>query len=185
MPQQSHQTPGQSEQSAAGQNPSGQPRESSSAQAQPSSGQSQQGAAPSQRASSESSQQSASHQSGDRERQSHGGDRESGRQAGNGDREQQFGRELVEQGEQIFDDVRAFAGSLRNAADDWQRLLRQRLERQPYAVLAIAAGAGYVLGGGLPRGLTKALFTMAVGQAIQHGLPSLPELMESGANTQH
>ena len=184
MPQQSHQTPGQSGQSASGQHPSGQTRESSSAQSQPNTGQSQQDSAQSQRSGFESSQQSASRPSGDRDRQSHGADRESARQPGNGDREQQFGHELVEQGEQIFDDVRAFAGSLRNAADEWQRLLRHRLERQPYAVLAIAAGAGYVLGGGLPRGLTKALFTMAVGQAIQHGLPSLPELMESGGNTQ-
>lgn len=87
----------------------------------------------------------------------------------------------MENGEQIYDDLRAIAGSLRHAADDWQRLLRERLKREPYAVLAIAAGAGYVLGGGLPRGIARAVLTMAVGQAIQHGFPSFA----SGVDSSH
>src|SRR5215468_1136272 len=81
------------------------------------------------------------------------------------------GREVIEQGEQLYEDLRAVADRLRGVAADWHGVLRERLEQRPYAVLAIAAGAGYVLGGGLPRGVARALISLAIGQAIQQALP--------------
>ena len=58
--------------------------------------------------------------------------------------------ELYEQGERVRDEVVALAAAVRQATRGGQALIRQRLEAQPYATLAIAAGVGYVLGGGVP-----------------------------------
>jgi len=93
--------------------------------------------------------------------------------APNGGRNSEPARELAAQGERIVQDLRALANSLRYVADDWQALLRDRLERHPYATIAIALGAGYVLGGGLPRGVSRTLLSMAAAQALQHAVPSV------------
>jgi hypothetical protein len=125
-----------------------------------------------QRARQFSAPSSSTDTSDDRSRNGQSSDRDTDPNGGNGHRQTQWGNALIEDGEQIYGDLRAIAGSVRHAAGDWQQLLREGLERQPYAVLAIAAGAGYVLGGGLPRGLARALLSLAVGHVIQHGLPS-------------
>jgi hypothetical protein len=79
-------------------------------------------------------------------------------------------RELVEQGQKVREDISALAGTVRNVAQGWETLLRDSLERRPYATLAVAAGLGYVLGGGLPRGLLRAAIgiggRLAVEQAV-------------------
>ena len=66
-------------------------------------------------------------------------------------------RELVEESGRVREECIALAGAALHAAHGWQSLLRDRLERQPYATLAVAAGVGYVLGGGLPTALVRVL----------------------------
>lgn len=63
---------------------------------------------------------------------------------------------------QLYDDTRRVGDELTNLAADARRMLsegegvaREHLTRQPYVTLAIAAGVGYVLGGGLPRGVLR------------------------------
>src|SRR5215475_11292505 len=92
-------------------------------------------------------------------------------QHSHGDQMREPAREMIAQGERIVEDLRALAGSLRYVTEDWQALLRDRLKRRPYATLAIALGAGYVLGGGLPRGVSRTLLSMAAAQALQQALP--------------
>jgi hypothetical protein len=55
-------------------------------------------------------------------------------------------------------------------AQGWQGLLRERLEERPYATLALAAGAGYVLGGGVPVALMRVLFAVGGRVAIERAL---------------
>jgi hypothetical protein len=58
---------------------------------------------------------------------------------------------------QIGQDASTLATDLRGAAADAEILLTQRMKHHPWSTLGIAAGAGYVLGGGL-----RARFTMVM-----------------------
>jgi hypothetical protein len=69
-------------------------------------------------------------------------------------------------GEDIFDEAREVVEDSRQLADDveefYERVadvgsLKELYDRNPYAVLAAAAGTGYVLGGGLFTSFTKRL----------------------------
>jgi len=82
-------------------------------------------------------------------------------------------RELVQQSERVLDDLRSLAGSARGVARGWQELLAEELERRPYATLAVAAGVGYVLGGGLPTTLIRALIGFGGRLAIERALAQL------------
>jgi hypothetical protein len=77
------------------------------------------------------------------------------RRSNGGSRPSGSARELLSQSEQLYDDVRAVGGTIRDVTRGWQDLVRAELERRPYATLAVAAGAGYVLGGGLPTTLVR------------------------------
>jgi len=52
-------------------------------------------------------------------------------------------------------DVTLLGAATGRALQSWDALLRERLRRQPYATLAVAAGIGYVLGGGVPPVLVR------------------------------
>ena len=67
-------------------------------------------------------------------------------------------------GKALREDAEALAGELRSAAGELQDKLdiAGRMERNPYATLAVAAGLGYVLGGGL--------FSRFTGQALRMGV---------------
>ena len=97
------------------------------------------------------------------------------RASGNGDTPS--ARELIEQGERVREDVVALAGAVRQAARGWRSLLRERLERQPYATLAVAAGVGYVLGGGVPTLLVRSLIGFGGRLALEQAIArfALPE----------
>jgi phage shock protein A len=92
--------------------------------------------------------------------------------AGNGSVPRQSTRELLEQSQRVREDVAALAGTVRQVTRGWEALLRDRLEQRPYATLAVAAGVGYVLGGGVPSGIVRLLLgigsRLAVEQAIAH-----------------
>lgn len=79
-------------------------------------------------------------------------------------------RELVEQTERVREDLNKLAETARQAMQGWRDLLRERLEQQPYATLAVAAGLGYVLGGGLPTSLLRAVVGFGGRMAIDHFL---------------
>ncbi len=78
--------------------------------------------------------------------------------------EQQQRRDTA--GEDIFDEAREVVEDSRQLADDVEQFyervadvgsLKELYDRNPYAVLAAAAGTGYVLGGGLFTPFTKRL----------------------------
>lgn len=64
---------------------------------------------------------------------------------------------LAQRTQRVRDDFADMTDVARQTVQEWEGLLRDRLIRQPYATLAVAAGLGYVLGGGLPRVLTRAM----------------------------
>jgi hypothetical protein len=65
--------------------------------------------------------------------------------------------ELQARVQQIGDEARALGRSLEDTVHDVEAALRAQMEQRPYAMLAAAAGVGYVLGGGLPSRLTSLL----------------------------
>jgi len=75
-------------------------------------------------------------------------------------------RELMEQSERVRQDLIAVMGALRQVTRGGEGLLRDRLERRPYATLAVAAGVGYVLGGGIPSGLVRLLLGLTIEHAV-------------------
>ena len=77
-------------------------------------------------------------------------------------------RSLSSHGREIDRDARAFAGSVQDGAQELQHYLQQQLEARPYTTLILAAGGGYVLGGGLATRLTR--LTMAFGLRVIVGL---------------
>ena len=83
--------------------------------------------------------------------------------------------ELMAQGQKVREDVVALAGAVREATHGWQALLRDRLERRPYATLAVAAGVGYVLGGGLPTSLVRILLGVGGRYAFERALSRFAE----------
>lgn len=63
--------------------------------------------------------------------------------------------------EQISHDARALADSLQGAATSIEEALEQQLRQRPYGTLAIAAGAGYLIGGGLATRINRMAFALA------------------------
>jgi hypothetical protein len=59
-------------------------------------------------------------------------------------------RELLDDTARLGNDLTAFGQHTTRAIAGWRRYLRGRFEEQPYATIAVAAGVGCVLGGGLP-----------------------------------
>jgi hypothetical protein len=70
-------------------------------------------------------------------------------------------RELLDDTARMRSDLTALADHTQRAVSGWRRYLRLRLEEQPYATLAVAAGVGCVLGGGLPSPILRV--ALAVG----------------------
>ena len=63
---------------------------------------------------------------------------------------------LGERGRDVGEDAGRLAEDLGLLAAEARRFLSHRLDRSPYGTLAAAAGAGYVLGGGVPPWLFRA-----------------------------
>ena len=57
-------------------------------------------------------------------------------------------------------ETEALLTTLDRASNELAAAVRTQMERNPYAVLGMAAGVGYVLGGGLPSRLTRLLFML-------------------------
>ena len=75
----------------------------------------------------------------------------------------------------VRDDARDLADSLSDAARALSREIVAQVRERPYASLAVAAAAGWVLGGGLPTRLTRFGAGLALRLALVHGLASFGE----------
>ena len=63
----------------------------------------------------------------------------------------------ADHGRQIRHDAATLAADVRGTAADLERYLTDQVKRRPYGTLGVAAGVGYVLGGGLSSRLTVML----------------------------
>jgi hypothetical protein len=68
--------------------------------------------------------------------------------------------DLSRQSERIGAELDELGDTAREMVDSARALIGEKLRRQPYAVLATALGVGYVLGGGLPRGVLRGLLVV-------------------------
>ena len=71
-----------------------------------------------------------------------------------------------EHGRHIQHEARRLADAVQTASDDVERYLIDQVKRRPYRTLGLAAGIGYVLGGGLQSRLTA----IALGTAARLGM---------------
>ena len=74
-------------------------------------------------------------------------------------------RSLASHGRQIQHDAEALAAALRDATDGVQRYLTAQVAQRPFGTLGVAAGVGYLLGGGLGSRLTVVLLGAATRMA--------------------
>jgi ElaB/YqjD/DUF883 family membrane-anchored ribosome-binding protein len=73
---------------------------------------------------------------------------------------------LRERSRRLESDARSFAADVEELISDVEDLVRSRLETQPYATLAVAAGAGFVVGGGLTLGVLGTIVRAGVRAAL-------------------
>lgn len=71
----------------------------------------------------------------------------------------EFGH-LSERLHELQGEAEALLSTLDRTSNELGAALRAHLAKHPYAVLATAAGIGYVLGGGLPSPLTRMLVVL-------------------------
>jgi len=77
-----------------------------------------------------------------------------------------FGLTLPERGRQIEREALALADSVHDAAADFETYVGEEMERHPYRTLALAAGAGWLLGGGLATRLTRLMIQTGMRLAV-------------------
>jgi hypothetical protein len=69
------------------------------------------------------------------------------------------------------EEIDRLAEALRRARGEWESVLREHVVDQPYTALAVAAGVGFILGGGLAPGLVRTLLgtgtRMGLGLALE------------------
>lgn len=78
--------------------------------------------------------------------------------------------ELSKHTARIGGELDELGDTAREIVESCRSLVRDRLRRQPYAVLATAVGVGYVLGGGLPRGALRALVLVGGRLALESAM---------------
>ncbi len=95
--------------------------------------------------------------------------------------EPQGHRSVVDHGREIQHDAQALAAAVQNAADDLQRYVTEQVGRQPYLTLGVAAGVGFVLGGGLRPRLTALVLRTATRVALGLAVRELAARLSPGA----
>jgi len=73
-------------------------------------------------------------------------------------------RTVLDDTARLREDAEVLSRHAGTAIDGWRRYLAARLETHPYATVTLAAGVGWILGGGVPRPLLSMAF--AVGSRI-------------------
>lgn len=81
--------------------------------------------------------------------------------------------EFSDQANRVRDDVTALRSAAQCALRDCAAILQERLTQHPYATVAVAAGVGYVLGGGLPLPLVRAALAIGGRLAVERALVQL------------
>ncbi len=82
---------------------------------------------------------------------------------------------------QIHHDAHALATAVQGAADDVGRYLTEQVEQRPFTTIGVAAGVGYVLGGGLRSRLTALLLGTATRVAMALAARELAIRVSPGA----
>jgi hypothetical protein len=77
--------------------------------------------------------------------------------------------------------VHALAAAVQDAAADVERYLTEQMEERPYTTLGVAAGVGFVLGGGLRARLTAVLFGAVTRLAMAVAARELAARVSPGA----
>jgi len=96
-------------------------------------------------------------------------------------------RSVVDHARQIKHDATTLASELQRTTTDLENYLTDRVRRRPYATLSMAAGVGYVLGGGLATRMTAVMLGVATRLATALVVKELveryqPQARESGPN---
>lgn len=78
------------------------------------------------------------------------------------------GQGAMDHGRRMVEEARAFKEAFANQAESFTRAvdLRGRVQRNPIGMVALAAGVGYVLGGGLFSPATGKLFKIGLRVAL-------------------
>ena len=96
--------------------------------------------------------------------------------------ERQGQRSLGDHGRQIHHDLHALAAAVQDAADDVERYVTAQLDQRPYRTLGVAAGVGFVLGGGLRPRVAAMLFGTATRLAMALAARELAARLSPGAS---
>jgi len=91
-------------------------------------------------------------------------------------------RSLGDHCREIYHDAHALAAAVQEATDDLERYLTEQVEERPYTTLGVAAGLGYVLGGGLRSRLTAVLLGAATRLAMALAARELAARLAPGAS---
>jgi len=67
---------------------------------------------------------------------------------------------IQSKGQRVRQEVSGLTAELEGALGDFERVVREQLDRRPYATLAAASSVGWVLGGGIPVALSRIMFGM-------------------------
>lgn len=90
------------------------------------------------------------------------------------DRTRSSSGELRQDLGELSDEARALAGTLNRVCEEACSAVGEQVQTRPYTMLGLAAGTGFILGGGLPsiisrtliRAATRAAISLAVGQVV-------------------
>jgi hypothetical protein len=94
----------------------------------------------------------------------------------------QDARSLGDHCRQIHHDAHALAAAVQGATDDLERYVTEQVHRRPYSTLGVAAGVGFVVGGGLRSRLTAVLFGAATRLAMALAARELAARLSPGAS---
>jgi hypothetical protein len=91
-------------------------------------------------------------------------------------------RSLGDHCRQIHHDAHVLAAAVQDATNGVEGYLTERVHRRPYVTLGLAAGVGYVLGGGLRSRLTAVLLGAATRVALAVAARELGDRLSPAAS---
>ena len=92
------------------------------------------------------------------------------------------GRTLSDHCRRINQDAHALAAAVQDATSGVEGYLTERVQSRPYVTLGVAAGVGYVLGGGLGSRLTGLLLGAATRVALAVAARELGDRLSPAAS---